>query len=82
MSKDTQMPLPPKAGEGAVAAKAPKATKKAAEKTAAPAKTKKVEGMINVVATRAGYYGHQRRAEGDKFQIPAGEKPGSWMQVI
>lgn len=34
-----------------------------------------------VKATRQGYFGNQRRKEGEVFEVPEGTK-GSWMQPV
>jgi hypothetical protein len=41
-----------------------------------------VVGPIQVVATRAGFYGLVRRVEGDKFSIDNEKQLGDWMKKI
>ena len=44
--------------------------------------SKKVVGKINVIATRAGFYGNSRKVAGDKFTIDGEHQLGSWMKKI
>ncbi|MFM6930149.1 MAG: hypothetical protein ACKOX6_16885 [Bdellovibrio sp.] len=37
---------------------------------------------LDVIATRAGFYGMERKVEGDKFTIKGPEELGSWMKPI
>lgn len=37
---------------------------------------------VRVKAKRPGFYDNGRKRVGDEFTIPAGEKPGSWMEVL
>ena len=45
-------------------------------------KVKSHKRGIEVMATRAGYYGQSRKAEGDRFFITSEEELGSWMQLM
>jgi hypothetical protein len=55
------------------------ATKKKVEKVKKSKKVRPRKATIEVVATAMGYYGDQRRREGDVFRIPEDEKLSSWM---
>ncbi|MFM6930409.1 MAG: hypothetical protein ACKOX6_18240 [Bdellovibrio sp.] len=37
---------------------------------------------VQVVATRAGFYDMERKAEGDKFTIKGPEELGTWMKPL
>lgn len=41
-----------------------------------------VKEEIKVKATRAGYFGGQRRSAGDEFMLTSSNQLGSWMEVI
>lgn len=48
----------------------------------APHATQRVQGTVRVRATKRGFYDHHEVNPGDEFAIPAGEKLGSWMELV